>query len=997
MRRIAALVVVALALLGGAAYAYFHGVGSGSASASVGTLSPPSNVTATVPSGNGTVHVTWNAGSGLAPQGYYLLRHRSGGATAAACATSASSLTTATSCDDTSVADGTYTYTVVAKYRTFSASADSGSVTVINDLVAPTVTVNQKAGQPDPARTLPIAFTVTFSEPVTGFTAADLTRGGTSTGGTVAVTGSGASYEISVTGALTDGTLSFTIGAGAAQDAAGNGNTASTSTDNAVTYDATAPALTLTTPADGSATTDTTPTISGAAGNASGDSTTVTVKIYSGTGTGGTVVQTLTPTRTTDTWTTTAATLAQGTYTVQATQTDTAGNVATSSANTFAVDTTAPTVTVNQKSGQADPANALPILYTVTFSEPVTDFTAADVTRGGTSTGGTVAVTGSGASYEISVTGALTDGTLSFTIGSAKAQDLAGNSNAASTSTDNTVTYDSTAPALTLTTPANGLATTDTTPAISGAAGNASGDSTTVTVKIYSGTGTGGTVVQTLTPTRSSNTWSTTAATLAQGTYTVQATQTDTAGNVATSAANTFTVDTTAPTVTVNQKSGQADPTNTLPILFTVTFSEPVTGFTAADVTRGGTSTGGTVAVTGSGAGYEISVSGAVTDGTLSFTIGSNKAQDAAGNVNTASTSTDNTVTYDATAPSLTLTAPANGLATTDTTPAISGVAGNASGDSTTVTVKIYSGTGTGGSVVQTLTPTRSTNTWSTTAATLAQGTYTVQASQTDAAGNVATSAANTFTVDTTAPSLTSLEMFDTDANGKIDQVKATFDETLASSTATAPWTLSNVPSAGTLGSVSTSGAVATLILNEGAGAANTAAGAFTAALAASASGIRDAAGNQASFAATAVDDLAGPVLMTASSTAGSTANRMQAGDTLVLTFSEPLAPATLAANFAVTEQRAGAATLTIPGLINSATINSGYLGANNSSATSSTSPSALSNLDKTVTVTLGTITTTGSGVGTGSGGASISPASTLTDVAGNAARTTARTVSPLF
>ncbi|MEN3282786.1 MAG: large repetitive protein [Solirubrobacteraceae bacterium] len=995
--RIAVVAVVALSLLGGAAIAYFHGIGSGSASASVGTLSPPSNVIATVPSGNGTVHIAWNAGSGLAPQGYYLLRHRSGGGTAAACGTSAASLTTATSCNDSGVADGGYTYTVVAKYRTFTASADSNAVTVINDLIAPTVTVNQKAGQADPANGLPIVFTVTFSEPVTGFASDDLTRGGTSTGGTVAVTGSGSAYEISVSGALTDGTLSFSIAAGGAQDLAGNSNTASTSTDNTVTYDATAPALTLTTPVNGSATTDTTPSISGTAGNATGDSTTVTMKIYSGTGTGGSVVQTLTPTRSTNTWSTTAATLAQGTYTAQATQTDTAGNVATSTANTFAVDTTAPTVTVNQKAGQSDPANALPILFTVTFSEPVTGFVAADATRGGTSTGGTVAVTGSGASYEISLTGAVTDGTVSFSITAAKAQDLAGNSNTASTSTDNTVSYDGTAPALTLTTPANGSATTDATPSVSGAAGNASGDASTVTVKIYSGSGTGGSVVQTLTPTRSTNTWSTTAATLAQGTYTVQATQTDTAGNVATSAANTFAVDTTAPTVTVNQKAGQSDPANALPILFTVTFNEPVAGFTSADLTRGGTSTGGTVGMTGSGASYEISVTGGLTDGTLTFSIASGRAQDPAGNSNTASTSTDNSVTYDSTAPALTLTAPANGSATSDTTPAISGAAGNAGNDSTTVTVKIYSGTGTGGSVLQTLTPTRSTNTWSTTAATLAQGTYTAQATQTDAAGNTATSAANTFTVDTTAPALTALQMFDTDANGKIDEVRATFDETLASSTATSPWTLANVPSSGTLNSVSTSGAVATLTLNEGAAAANTAVGGFTIALATSATGIRDTAGNQASFVATGVDDLAGPVLMTATSTAGTTANRMQAGDTLVLTFSEALAPTSLAGTFIVTEQRAGAATLTIPGLINSATIGGSYLGANNSSAASSNSPSALGNLNKTVTVTLGTITTTGSGVGTGTGGASISPASTLTDPAGNAARTTARTMSPLF
>jgi hypothetical protein len=455
--------------------------------------------------------------------------------------------------------------------------------------------------------------------------------------------------------------------------------------------------------------------------------------------------------------------------------------------------------------------------------------------------------------------------------------------------------------------------------------------------------------------------------------------------------------DTTAPSVTVNQKVGQSDPASALPILYTVTFSESVTGFVAGDLTRGGTSTGGTVAVTGSGASYEISLSGAVTDGTVTFSLASNRAQDLAGNNNTASTSTDNTVTYDGTAPALTLTAPANGSATTDTTPAISGAAGNAATDSATVTVKIYNGTGTGGTVAQTLTPTRTLATWTTTAATLAQGTYTVQATQTDTAGNIATSTANTFTVDTTAPALTALEMFDADADGKIDQVKATFDETLASSTATAPWTLTNVPSGGSLSAVATSGTVATLTLSEGAGAADTSGGLFAIALATSASGIRDAAGNQASFAATAPDDGAGPVLMTATSTAGTIANRMQAGDTFVLTFSEGLAPSTLASNYVVSEQRAGAATLTIPGLINSATIGSGYLGANNSSATSNTSPSLLSNVNKTVTVTLGAITVTASGVATGTGGASITPSASLTDPAGNAARTTARLMSPLF
>jgi hypothetical protein len=105
-------------------------------------------------------------------------------------------------------------------------------------------------------------------------------------------------------------------------------------------------------------------------------------------------------------------------------------------------------------------------------------------------------------------------------------------------------------PAVTLTTPADGSAINDTTPTLSGAAGNASGDSTTVTVKIYSGSSATGTPVQTKTPSRGSGaTWMTTASTLAAGIYTAQATQTDTAGNTGTSSANTFTIDTTKPTV----------------------------------------------------------------------------------------------------------------------------------------------------------------------------------------------------------------------------------------------------------------------------------------------------------------------------------------------------------------------------------------------------------------------------------------------------------------
>ena len=71
--------------------------------------------------------------------------------------------------------------------------------------------------------------------------------------------------------------------------------------------------------------------------------------------------------------------------------------------------------------------------------------------------------------------------------------------------------------------------------------------------------------------------------------------------------------------------------------------------------------------------------------------------------------------------------------------------------------------------------------------------------------------------------------MQDSNSNGKVDRVLATFSESLAAySAGTTPWTLANVPSGGTLASVSVSAAVATLTITEGAGAPDTAVGSFT-------------------------------------------------------------------------------------------------------------------------------------------------------------------------
>jgi hypothetical protein len=136
-----------------------------------------------------------------------------------------------------------------------------------------------------------------------------------------------------------------------------------------------------------------------------------------------------------------------------------------------------------------------------------------------------------------------------------------------------------------------------------------------------------------------------------------------------TSTDNSVLYDATGPTLTVNQASGQDDPTSSSPIRFTAVFNEPVTGFQNPDVTIGGTA-GGTKSASvtnpsNDGRTYDIAITGMTTSGTVVVSVDANKVQDAAGNGNAASTSTDNTVAWNEqtqnTAPVVTITSPAFG------------------------------------------------------------------------------------------------------------------------------------------------------------------------------------------------------------------------------------------------------------------------------------------------------------------------------------------------
>jgi hypothetical protein len=334
----------------------------------------------------------------------------------------------------------------------------------------------------------------------------------------------------------------------------------------------------------------------------------------------------------------------------------TAGSLGANKA--IAIDGVAPTVTINQAVAQADPTNASPVNFTVVFSKAITPatFTASDVTITGTATGVVVQTptTSDNITWTVPVT-VTGGGTIIATIAANRVQDPATNNNTASTSTDNTITFDNVAPTVTINQAVAQADPTNASPVnftvvFSKAITPATFTASDVTI---TGTATGVTVQ---TPTTSDNiTWTvpvtvtgpgTIIATLAANRVQDPATNNNTAS---TSTDNTITFDNVAPTVTINQAVAQADPTNASPVNFTVVFSKAITPatFTASDVTITGTATGVVVQIPTTSDNITWTVPVTVTGpGTIIATIAANRVQDPATNNNTASTSTDNTITF---------------------------------------------------------------------------------------------------------------------------------------------------------------------------------------------------------------------------------------------------------------------------------------------------------------------------------------------------------------
>src|SRR6185295_10007990 len=89
--------------------------------------------------------------------------------------------------------------------NTTSASTDN---IVVLDNIAPSVTINQSVGQPDPTQVQPLNFTIVFSEPVAGLTDTDISLSGSTANVSSAIktiTGSGPVYNVAVSNITSNG------------------------------------------------------------------------------------------------------------------------------------------------------------------------------------------------------------------------------------------------------------------------------------------------------------------------------------------------------------------------------------------------------------------------------------------------------------------------------------------------------------------------------------------------------------------------------------------------------------------------------------------------------------------------------------------------------------------------------------------------------------------------------------------------------------------------
>jgi large repetitive protein len=563
---------------------------------------------------------------------------------------------------------------------------------------------------------------------------------------TTTVAPSGASWSATLGSALADGT--YTVQAEQSNEAGTTGKSA----PSTFTVDTTKPPVQITSPADGSFINVSKPTITGTSGSATGDQATVTVNVYAGSSVSGSPTQTLTLTRSGGSWTTGSSgpQLEEGTYTLQAEQSDEAGNTGVSSPTTFTIKTKVPAVSLTPLT---TPTNNPTPSFSGAAGNAAGDVASVTlkIYSGTTASGSalrTLPVAPSGATWASGPVASLADGTYTAR---AEQSDEASDTGFSAPST---FTVDTTKPSVQITSPANGSFINASKPTISGTAGSAAGDQATVTVNVYSGSSVSGTPTQTLNLTRSGGSWTTGSSgpQLTEGTYTLQAEQSDEAGNTGVSSPTTFTIKTKAPAVSLTPLT---TPTNNPAPSFaggagTAPGDHPSI---TLKIYAGAAATGNpirTLSGATSGATWSAGPVAALPDGT--YTAQAEQSDEASD----IGVSAPSTFTIDTTKPTVHITSPANGSFISAPKPTISGTAGSATGDQATVTVNVYAGPSVSGSPTQTLNLTRSGGSWTTGSSgpQLEEGTYTLQAAQSDEAGNTGVSTPSTFTIKTIGPAV---------------------------------------------------------------------------------------------------------------------------------------------------------------------------------------------------------------------------------------------------
>ena len=358
----------------------------------------------------------------------------------------------------------------------------------------------------------------------------------------------------------------------------------------------------------------------------------------------------------------------------------TTGTDHTYTVSTAVTDSTAPTLASIERSNPSSATtSSQTLIYKVTFSEDVTGVDQADfvLSAGSTGTGSVTGLTGSGSAYSVTVT-ATADGTFNLDLASSGhgIADTASNplTNAVPTTrTDHTYTVstavtDSTAPTLASIERSNPSSATTSSQTLIYKV-TFSEDVTGVDQADFelsdSSTGTGTITVSEV----SGDTYNATVAVNTDGTFNLDMVSghgvEDAVGNPLSGTTPTeetdesYTVNLTAPAVaSIERSDPTAEFTIKITLVFAVTFSEDVTGVDQADfvLSADGTGTGSVTGLAGSGSAYSVTVT-ATADGTFSLDIaGGHDIEDMAGTglSSVAPTGADQSYTVDRTAPTVT-------------------------------------------------------------------------------------------------------------------------------------------------------------------------------------------------------------------------------------------------------------------------------------------------------------------------------------------------------